>query len=40
LVPKLADPLFWWKSDSTPLNLDPVYLIQIDSYFVLFKDVC
>jgi hypothetical protein len=23
-----------------PLNLDPVYLIRIDSYFVLFKDVC
>jgi hypothetical protein len=40
LAPKLANPPFWWKSNSTPLNLDPVYLIRINSYFVLFKDVC
>ncbi len=28
------------KATPPPLNLDPVYLIQIDSYFALFKDVC
>jgi hypothetical protein len=39
LVPKLADPPFWWKSNSTPLNLDPVYLNRINPYVVLFKDV-
>ncbi len=41
LAPKLADPPSWWKSNSTPpLNLALVYLIQIESYFVLYKDVC
>jgi hypothetical protein len=25
LAPKLADPPFWWKSLTPPLNLDPVY---------------
>jgi hypothetical protein len=44
LAPKLANPLFWWKSNSTPSKTgsglpDLVYLIWIDSYFVLFKDV-
>jgi len=27
------------KATPPPLKLDPVYLIQIDSYFVLFKEV-
>jgi hypothetical protein len=39
LVTKLADQLFWWKSNSTPLNMDPIFLIWINSYVVLFKDV-
>ncbi len=33
-------PLSGGKATPPPLNLDPVYLIRIDSYFVLFKDVC
>ncbi len=41
LVPKLSDPPLWWGSlTQPPLNLDLVYLICIDTYFVLFKDVC
>jgi hypothetical protein len=43
LAPKLADPLSFWTSSSTPLyfkvNPDPVNLIWIHSYFVLYKDV-
>jgi hypothetical protein len=37
LAPKLADLPFWGKATPPPLNLDPVYLIWINSYFVLFK---
>jgi hypothetical protein len=41
LAPKPADPPFWWKSLTLPpLNLDPVYLIQIVAFIVLFRDVC
>jgi hypothetical protein len=41
LAPKLADPPFWWKSlDSTPSKSGSSLPIQIDAYFVLFKDVC
>ncbi len=40
LVPKLADPPFWWKSNSTPSKTGSGYLIRIDSYVVLFIDVC
>jgi hypothetical protein len=39
LAPKLADLLSFGRSGSTPLKLDSVNLIQIDSYFVLYKDV-
>jgi len=37
LAPKLA--LSGGKATPPPLNLDPVYLIRINSYFVLIKDV-
>jgi hypothetical protein len=41
LAPKPADTPFWWKSlTPPPLNLDPVYLIRMDAFIVLFKDVC
>jgi len=40
LVPKLADPPFQWKSNSTPSKSGSGYLIRIDSYVVLFIDVC
>ncbi len=40
LAPKLADPPFWWKSNSTPSKTGSGYLIWIDSYVVLFIDVC
>jgi hypothetical protein len=39
LAPKLADPPFWWKSNSTPSKSGSAYLIRIDSYVVLFRDV-
>jgi hypothetical protein len=43
LAPKLAVPLSFWISGSHPfyfkVNPDPVNLIQIHSYFVLYKDV-
>ncbi len=35
----LAPKLSVGKATPPPLNLDPVYLIWINSYFVLFKDV-
>jgi hypothetical protein len=37
LVPKLADPNFRWKSNSTPSKSGSGYLICIDSYVVPFK---
>ncbi len=37
LAPKLADPPFG-KATPPLLKLDPVNLIQIDSYFVAFRD--
>jgi len=38
LVPKLVDPPLWWGSlTRPPLNRYPIW---IDTYFVLFKDVC
>jgi len=40
LVPKLADPPFQWKSNSTPSKSGSGYPIRIDSYVVLFIDVC
>jgi hypothetical protein len=40
LAPKLADTPFWWKNNSTPSKSGSGYLIRIDSYVVLFKDVC
>ncbi len=40
LTSKLADPPFWWKSNSTPFKSGSGYLIQINSYVVLFIDVC
>ncbi len=40
LVPKLADPPFWWKSlTPPPLNLDPIYqsrLMHIVYYLKMF----
>ncbi len=39
LVPKLADPPFQWKSNSTPSKTGSGFLIWINSYFVLFIDV-
>ncbi len=41
LAPKLAAPPSGGKATPTPppIKLDPGYLIWIDSYFVLFKDV-
>jgi hypothetical protein len=40
LVPKLADPPFRWKSNSTPSKTVSGFLIWIDSYVALFIDVC
>jgi hypothetical protein len=41
LVQKLADPPFWWKKlDSIPSKSRSRLPIQINSYFVVFKDVC
>ena len=40
LAPKLADPPFLWKSNSTPSKSECGYLIRINWYVVLFMDVC